>query len=99
METNDQIGKDAFRDVRLKHAALLDALPEPRRPDSLCELNRTEQVVNVCQSTVVQEAWERRQQLSVVGWIYSLKDGLLRDFNISVDIPGERSETFRVSVV
>src|ERR1700733_452483 len=83
-----------IQDVRLKHAALLESLPESRHPDSLCELNVIEQVVNVCQTTVVQEAWERGQQLSVVGWVYSLKDGLIRDLQMRVDGPGQKSEAF-----
>src|ERR1700736_3905676 len=81
-----------IQDVRLKHAALLDSLPEARRPDSLCELNVIEQVLNVCHSTVVREAWERGQQLSVVGWVYSLTDGLIRDLQMSVSGPAETSE-------
>jgi carbonic anhydrase len=88
-----------IQDVRLKHAQLLDSLPEPLRADSLCELNVLEQVINLCQSTVVQEAWERRQQLSVVGWIYSLKDGLIRDLKMSVSGPGETSEAFKTALV
>jgi carbonic anhydrase len=78
-----------IQDVRLKHAALLDSLPESRRADSLCELNVIEQVLNVCHSTVVREAWERSQQLSVVGWVYSLEDGLIRDLQMSVGGPDE----------
>jgi carbonic anhydrase len=78
-----------IQDVHLKHAALLDSLPESRRADSLCELNVIEQVLNVCHSTVVREAWERSQQLSVVGWVYSLEDGLIRDLQMSVGGPDE----------
>jgi carbonic anhydrase len=81
-----------IQDVRLKHAALLDSLPESLRPDTLCELNVIEQVLNVCHSTVVRDAWERGQQLSVVGWVYSLKDGLIRDLHMSVSGPAETSE-------
>src|SRR5580704_3293296 len=88
-----------IQDVRLKHAALLDSLPESRRPDSLCELNVIEQVLNVCHSTVVREAWERGQQLSVVGWVYSLKDGLIRDLQMSVDKPGQKSEALETALV
>jgi carbonic anhydrase len=88
-----------IQDVRLKHAALLDSLPESRHPDSLCELNVIEQVLNVCQSTVVQEAWERGQRLSVVGWVYSLKDGLIRDLQMSVDRPGQKSEAFETALL
>jgi carbonic anhydrase len=88
-----------IQDVRLKHAALLESLPESRHADSLCELNVIEQVLNVCQSTVVQEAWERGQQLSVVGWVYSLKDGLIRDLQMSVDRPGQKSEALETALV
>ncbi len=49
------------------------------RQDRLCELNVIEQVVNVCQTTVVESAWARGQDLSVHGWIYRLNDGLVRD--------------------
>jgi carbonic anhydrase len=87
-----------IQDVRLKHAALLDSLPESRRADSLCELNVIEQVLNVCHSTVVREAWERSQQLSVVGWVYSLKDGLIRDLQMSVGNPDEISTAVRTAL-
>ena len=72
------------QDVRHKHAALMAATPEPRRPDLLCELNVIEQVEHVCQTTVVQEAWARGQRLTVHGLVYSLRDGLLRDLGASV---------------
>ena len=69
------------RDVYQKHQhafAHLDT--ESARINRLCELNVIEQVVNVCQTTVVQDAWERGQNLTVHGWIYSLSDGLLREW-------------------
>jgi carbonic anhydrase len=84
-----------IQDVRLKHAALLDSLPEWQRADTLCELNVIEQVLNVCNSTVVQEAWARGQQLSILGWVYSLVDGLIRDLQMSVGAPGDTSEVFQ----
>jgi carbonic anhydrase len=87
-----------IQDVRLKHAVLLDSLPESRRADSLCELNVIEQVLNVCHSTVVREAWERSQQLSVVGWVYSLKDGLIRDLQMCVDGPKETSAAVQTAL-
>jgi carbonic anhydrase len=73
-------------------------LPEARRPDSLCELHVIEQVVNACQTTVVREAWERGQKLSVHGWVYALNDGLIRDLQISVGGPDETAEACRTSV-
>ena len=52
--------------------------------DHLCELNVIEQVKHLCESTLIEDAWERGQDLTVHGWIYSLKDGLIRNLNVSV---------------
>ncbi len=72
------------QDVIEKHE-WLDELPDDeKRLDTLCELNVIEQVINACQTTIVQNAWERGQELSVQGLIYSLNDGLLRDLNMGV---------------
>jgi carbonic anhydrase len=66
-------------DVAQKHAALLDGLePESSRHARLCELNVIEQVMNVCQTTMVEDAWSRGQSLSVHGWVYGLDDGRVR---------------------
>jgi carbonic anhydrase len=79
-------------DVREKHEKLLaDAGKKSKAADLLCELNVIEQVVNVCQTTIAREAWERGQELAVHGWIYGLQDGLLRDLNMTV---GSYQETF-----
>jgi carbonic anhydrase len=73
------------QDVRRKHQVQLDALPtEALRDNRLCELNVIEQVVNIGQTTVVREAWDRGQALEVHGWIYDVRDGLLQDLNVSV---------------
>jgi carbonic anhydrase len=73
------------QDVMQKHRALLAALGDAEaRVHRLCELNVIEQVVNVAQTTIVQQAWERGQGLAVHGWIYGLTDGLVRDLNVSV---------------
>jgi carbonic anhydrase len=74
-------------DVAEKHADELAALPEDRRLDRLCELNVSEQVVNVCQTTIVEDAWARGQQLTVHGVVYGLADGLLRDLQVSASAP------------
>lgn len=73
-----------IQDVRDRHRHLLNALPEVKRLDALVALNVIEQVVNVCQSTVLQDAWARGQQISVHGWVYGIHDGLLQDLHISV---------------
>jgi carbonic anhydrase len=74
-----------IQDVRDLHAPALAALPPAERLDRLCELNVMEQVVNVARTTVVQDAWSRGQPLTVRGWIYGLRDGLLRDLASCVD--------------
>ena len=74
-----------IHDVRDKHVAALAALGlSSAGVDRLCELNVMEQVTNVCKTTVVRDAWERGQALSVHGWIYGLKDGLLRNLGATV---------------
>ncbi|HUQ81382.1 MAG TPA: carbonate dehydratase [Gemmatimonadaceae bacterium] len=74
-----------IQDVRQKHSATLDALSPDAREDRLCELNVLEQAVNVCGTTIVQDAWERGQALTVHAWIYRLDDGLIRDLRFDVD--------------
>jgi len=78
------------QDVVKKHTDQLSRIEDPEnRLDRLCELNVIEQVLNVCQTTIVQDAWERGQTLSVHGWIYSIRDGLLRDLDVTVMRPDE----------
>jgi carbonic anhydrase len=71
-------------DVGEKHAAELAALPSARRFDRLCELNVVEQVVNVGQTTIVEDAWARGQDLIVHGLVYGLEDGRLSDLGVSI---------------
>ena len=74
------------QDVRRKHAARLAVCRDSATEEHLlCELNVIEQVVNVSQTTIVQQAWLREQQLTVYGWIYDVEDGLLRDLQIRVN--------------
>ncbi len=74
------------QDVSQKYDAhLAKTIEEDLRADRLCELNVIEQVVHVCQTTVIEGAWERGQDISVHGWIYRLSDGRIRDLRISVN--------------
>jgi carbonic anhydrase len=73
-------------DVAQKHAALLDQTDtESLRHARLCELNVIEQVFNVCQTTVVQDAWTGGQKVAVHGWVYSLFDGRVRQLGMDVE--------------
>jgi carbonic anhydrase len=73
------------QDVHRKHAAELNALAPDAREDRLCELNVLEQALNVCETTIVQDAWDRGQSVAVHAWIYRLDDGLLRDLQFDID--------------
>jgi carbonic anhydrase len=73
------------QDVRQKHEKSLTQVGDDgQAANRLCELNVIEQVANVCQTTIALDAWERGQELTVHGWIYGLKDGLLRDLNVTI---------------
>ena len=73
-----------IQDVRDRYSTRLAAAPAAHQLDMLCELNVVEQVVNLCQSTVMKDAWTRDQELMVYGWIYGLNDGLLQDLGLNV---------------
>ena len=74
------------QDVKLKHRIEIDRLAgEAERHRRLCELNVIEQVTNVSQTTVVQEAWARGQELAIHGWIYDVADGLLHDLGLTLN--------------
>ncbi len=74
-----------IQDVRDKHAGLLAPLGDEAAVNRLCELNVIEQVVNVARTTILRDAWQRGQSVTVHGWVYGLSNGQLRDLGISVD--------------
>ena len=77
-------------DVAEKHAGVLaGAGGEPLQHDRLCELNALEQVANVCQASIVRDAWARGQKLVVHGWVYTLRDGLVHDLDLNVAAPDQ----------
>lgn len=86
------------QDVRDRHEALLEAIPAQSRFDALVELNVIEQVKNVCQSTVMQDAWARQQRLQVHGWVYGLRDGLLKDLKVSISAPDDIAPAYKAAV-
>ena len=85
------------QDVAHEHSGLLAATPEAERADLLCRLNVVAQVTNVCRTTIVQDAWERGQQVRVHGVVYGLDDGVLRDLGVTTaasdEIDDRRQET------
>ncbi|MBE7538545.1 MAG: carbonate dehydratase [Opitutaceae bacterium] len=82
------------QDVRERHRNCVHAVPGERAQiNTLCELNVIEQVSNVCQTTIVRDAWDRGQPLTVHSWIYGLTDGIIRNLGMSVSsfdqLPGQ----------
>ncbi len=73
-----------IRDVYEHHLEEIEAVEEDERVNLLCELNVVAQVRNICSTNIVKDAWERGQDLTVHGWIYGLRDGLLKDLAIRV---------------
>ncbi|HYR00408.1 MAG TPA: carbonate dehydratase [Casimicrobiaceae bacterium] len=83
------------QDVAVLHAAMLEALPDAAtRVDRLCELNVIEQARHVARTTVVQDAWQRGQPLTLHAWIYRLQDGLVRDLGLEADSPKALAELY-----
>lgn len=74
-------------DIKEKHQSLIENIDAQQRCDVLCELNVIEQVRNVSRTNIVQDAWQRGQDLTIHGWVYGLADGLLQDLNTRVSLP------------
>ena len=87
-----------IQDVRDRHRSLLESLPEQRRADALVDLNVIEQVVNVCVSTVMVDAWATGQKVSIHGWAFGVHDGLLHDLKMTVSSPEAMEKLYRDAV-
>jgi carbonic anhydrase len=84
------------QDVASKYTDHLACLPDDAaRVDRLCELNVIDQVLNTAATTIVQNAWERGQELAVHGWVYGLKDGLVRHLGISIASAAEHAAAMK----
>ncbi len=86
-----------IKDIYRQHQGKLEAIAhEEQRVNLLCELNVVEQVNNVCHTTIVQDAWERGQALSVHGWIYSIRNGHLKDLGVCMTAKDQLDEIYRI---
>ena len=86
-------------DVSSKHDAHVAMVADmAQRIDRLCELNVIEQVANVCQTTIVRDAWERGQSLAVHGWVYGLNDGLVHDLRTTVSKPEQAAPAYQAAL-
>ena len=87
-----------IQDVRDRHQALIDNAPESVRANILCELNAVEQVLNVAQSTVLQDAWARDQDVTLHGCVYGLHDGLLKDLHMHLGGKDDIAAIYRAAI-
>lgn len=71
-----------IRDLYLKHRSLFGSLPRAQWGDKLCEINVAEQVYNLGNSTVMQNAWEKNQDVQIHGWVYGMEDGVLNELGV-----------------
>tara|TARA_R110001592_G_scaffold363402_1_gene688345 strand:+ start:52020 stop:52667 length:648 start_codon:yes stop_codon:yes gene_type:complete len=86
-------------DVQYLHQAYLKEGKETSEVvNQVCELNVTEQAVNVCQTNIVKDAWARGQSLMVHGWIYSIADGVLKDLGMNIANPEEMRSKYDTAV-
>ena len=85
------------KDVYRYHQTKLDAVEDKKeKMDLLCELNVIEQVSNICHTTIVQNAWKSGQDVAVHGWIYNIKDGILKNMDVCITNKDEISQTHRM---
>ena len=88
-----------IRDVRHKHEERLDSIgDDTKAANCLCELNVVEQVLNVCHTTIMRDAWERGQEIAVHGWIYGTHDGLIRDLGITVEAAAQINPAYQAAL-
>ena len=74
-----------IQDVAFEQKPKLDKIENHQEKcDILCEMNVVRQVLNTCRTTIIQDAWKRQQEIAVHGWIYSLKDGRLKDLGLCI---------------
>jgi len=85
--------KDVYRFHQDKFNNMIN---ENNKLNLLCELNVIEQVANVCNTTIVQNAWKAKKDLTVHGWIYSIENGLLKDLNVSISGSDQLNPLYKI---
>jgi carbonic anhydrase len=87
-----------IQDVRDRHRGLLENMAPERRADALVDLNVIEQVVNLCVSTVMVDAWAKHQKVTIHGWAFGVHDGLLQDLQMTVTSTEAIESVYRTAV-
>ncbi|MBU6446294.1 MAG: carbonic anhydrase, partial [Verrucomicrobia bacterium] len=88
-----------IRDIYAHHKEELDRIHNPKqRSNRLVELNVIQQVLNICHTTIIQEAWGHHQKLSVHGWVYDMESGKLKDLHVGISAIEQIEPIFRVQI-
>ena len=87
-----------IQDVRDRHRGILENIAPEKRQDALVDLNVIEQVVNVCVSTVMVDAWAKNQKISIHGWAFGVHDGLLQDLKMTIASAEAVEPVYRAAV-
>jgi carbonic anhydrase len=87
-----------IQDVRDRHRGILENIAPEKRGDALVDLNVIEQVVNLCVSTVMVDAWAKNQTVSIHGWAFGVHDGLLQDLRMTVNSTDNIEPVYRAAV-
>jgi carbonic anhydrase len=87
-----------IQDVRDRHRGILENIAPEQRADTLVDLNVIEQVVNLCVSTVMVDAWAKNQNVTIHGWAFGVHDGLLQDLHMTVNSTDSIEPVYRAAV-
>lgn len=88
-----------IQDIHQRYHSIVESAGNiERQVDRLCELNVIEQTLNVCETTIIQDAWSRGESLDVHGWIYGLNDGIIRDLNITMNSANDMAAIYQRAV-
>ncbi len=88
-----------IKGVYRMHATTLDAIPdEKERFDRFVELNVVEGVYDVAKTSIIQQAWSNKQEVHVHGWVYDIKDGLVRDMNITLKNNDSLADVYKLGM-
>jgi len=87
-----------IQDVRDRHRGILENIAPEKRADALVDLNVIEQVVNLCVSTVMVDAWAKHQNVTIHGWAFGVHDGLLQDLGMTVDSTDSIEPVYRAAI-
>jgi carbonic anhydrase len=88
-----------IKDVYRFHSEELNAIEdEGTRLNRFIELNVFEQVLDLAKTSIIQTAWERGQEVHLHGWVYDIKDGLVKDLEVTIKNNDKLTEVYQLDI-